>query len=207
MALIALAASENSSSRLRSQSLKLLSEISVMRVSPAGSGGRRRLPCCRCRRRRLRAGRRPVICGAGLHVGGLDADEAGGEGESATPRSSTSRSPLGRKAQSVGLVPSPETIAQRAAIVACRAARPSAGRRRSMTPSVSSRVEPAMGEAGGAMQTASSDSLVRVAASHSGMVTSRAGAGRDAVRRAAKSATRVRFSKPTRTAAGCRRAR
>ena len=72
--------------------------------------------------------------------------------------------------------------------------------RRRRSPSVISRVEPATGEAAGAMHTASSDSLVRRCVSQSGMVTSRAGPpGRPST--TSKSATRVRFSKPTRTAA------
>ncbi|MNU06777.1 hypothetical protein D3C72_2520940 [compost metagenome] len=62
-------------------------------------------------------------------------------------------------------------------------------------------VEPAMGELGGAMHTDSSASLVRAAETHSGTVISRAGPpGTASV--SAKSATRVRFSNPTRTATG-----
>ena len=100
---------------------------------------------------------------------------------SATPRSSTSRSPLGRKAQSVGLMPALDGVAQRTLVVLARAARPSARRPASMTPSVSSSVEPAIGEAGGAMHTASSDSLVRVSVSQSGIVDFRAAPCRNAV--------------------------
>jgi hypothetical protein len=71
----------------------------------------------------------------------------------------------------------------------------------SKMPSEISRVEPATCEAGGAMQIASSVSLVRVSLSHLGMVISRAGPlGLPSTNW--KSETRVRFSKPTRTALG-----
>ena len=117
------------------------------------------------------------------------------------PRSSTSRSPLGRKAQSVGLVPSPDDIAQR----------PLVGLAQQVGRVLAVVVEDALGQQQGRAgdrrgRRGDADRFERFVGARvaqpfgDGDLAGRA--LRHGRRPAAKSATRVRFSKPTRTALG-----